>query len=213
MWLMVSRYLVTYYPLCMNSRGNKAIAKYDLKHFSDHSVRREPSLESAYPGITSICRGRNFAPRLQVDDIVVYLTTKGKYGGSEVGHYRVVAVLKVIHKFKDHQSAANWYLEKGLPIPSNCIVPNNPPFNFDHTVHTEQDAMEAEIAYQKRVSDNPEFLVCEPLKVELESPPFIFPFDLQNITGFTPTTLKATQNPGKDNISEDHLSNLLNMFD
>lgn len=213
MWLCLSKkFLVLYYPLCMNKNGKEAISKYGYKPFTDHSIRREPSLESVYPAITSTCRGRNFAPRLRVNDTVVYLTKSGQYGDIEEEHYRLVAILKVIHRFDNHQSAANWYIEKGLPVPSNCIIPNNPPLDFDHSVHSEQDALFSEEEYNKRVLDNPDFLICEPLKLELDNPPIILKSELEDATGFTPTTLKGTQNPSYDNISENHLRILMGLF-
>lgn len=209
----MTRYLISYYPLCMNKRGNKAISKYKDSPFLDHSVRREPSFESTYPGITSICRGRNFAPRLKEGDIIVYITIPGIYGELKVEHYRLVAILQVIHKCSDHESAANWYKEKELKIPSNCIVSNNPPLSYERTVHTLEKAMESENEYIRRVLKNPDYLICEALKLELDNPPIILKSELENATGFTPSSLKGTQNPGADNITEKHLEILTKMFD
>lgn len=208
----MTRFLITYYPLCMDKRGKDAISKYKDSPFLDHSVRREPSFESTYPGITSICRGQNFAPRLKEGDTIVYITIPGIYGELKEEHYRLVAILKVIHKCSDPQTAANWYINKGLKIPSNCIVSNNPPLSYDHTVHTPAKAIDAENEYIRRVSRNSEYLICEALKLELDNPPIILKSELEYATGFTPSSLKGTQNPGYDNITENHLEILTKMF-
>jgi hypothetical protein len=69
-------FLATFHPLIRTSRGRKAVQEYRLPPFIDGSCRREPDFESPFPSITAICRAGNFAPRLRVDDQVVYLTVK-----------------------------------------------------------------------------------------------------------------------------------------
>ncbi|MBK5446841.1 hypothetical protein JFU13_28460 [Peribacillus sp. TH24] len=201
-----------YQPLCKNKRGREAIDKYGYKPFIDHSVRREPNFESEYPGITSICRGRNFAPRLKVNDTIAYITGPGRYGGMKETHYRLVAILQVIYKFPNHQSAANWYMQQGLALPLNCMIEGNHPLRYDHTIHTPQSAIGAEEAYIQRVANNSDYIVCKPLKIELENPPIIPKDKLEDATGFTPSTTRGLLNPGDDNITENHLSILTKMF-
>lgn len=213
MKIQMTRFLVMYEPLCSNKRGREAIARYGYKPFIDHSVRREPNFESEYPGITSICRGRNFAPRLKVGDTIAYITKPGRYGELKEDHYRMVAILKVIHKFLDHQSAANWYLQQEMELPLNCMIDGNPPLEYDRTIHTPLNALGAEQEYYRRVTNNSDYLVCESLKLELENPPIIRKDELEKSTGFTSYTIRGLQTPADDNISEKHLEILAEMFE
>lgn len=210
-WLM-SRYLVQFMPLCMNGKGKKAIRKYNYMPFIDHSIRREPSFENPYPGVSSLCRGRLFAPRLDVGDEIVYITKPGKYDPLDVDHYRLTAILKVIVKCKSHYDAANWYVNNGLSIPTNCIVEGNPALHYDKSAISEDEAIWAEGIYNDRANNNPDYLICVPVRIELENPPIILKSQLFYLTGFSPGGLKSLRNPKKDNITENHLELLINMF-
>lgn len=190
----MSIFLTTYQPLIHSQAGKQAAAKYGIPPFVDRSCRREPDFESVYPSITAICRGKIFAPRLSEGDIVVYLTKKDAYlSKEEVRH--LVAVLQVVKRFETHEDAANWYRERNLPLPSNCMVPGNPPVEFDKTAPSRKvSSLRAwDAKYRLRVRDNPVFLICNPLYRELHNPPIITQEMLNLIFGKPP----ATRNPPK----------------
>lgn len=131
------KYLNSYRPLVMYKRGKSAIQRFGIPPFVDYSCRREPDLESKFPSITALCRGSNFAPRLNESDIVVYLTRKEKYPGYYIRLRRLAAILRVTKRFESHQEAADWYEAKGLAVPGNCMVKSNPPLELDKTGNPE----------------------------------------------------------------------------
>jgi len=125
--------LNSYKPLCMTAIGLGAISQYGFKPFIDASCRREPDFENEYPSITALCRQKMFAPNLFPNDIIVYITVKGKWL-TDFDHYRLIAILEVTDKKENHLQAASWYrTKKPSGLPSNCMVPDNPPHNFDAT--------------------------------------------------------------------------------
>src|SRR2546423_15125523 len=81
--VIVNYYINTYHPLCENSSGKAAARRFDHPPFVDASCRREPDFESLRPSITALCRGEKFAPRLKVGDVVIYLTVRGRYPGTD----------------------------------------------------------------------------------------------------------------------------------
>ncbi len=143
--------------------------------FVDASCRREPDFEAAPPTISAVCRERFFAPRLRRHAVVVYLTKAGRYPGSKLWAYRLVAVLQVARPFDSHEAAARWFEEQRLPLPSNCLVPGNEPLQLDHTAHPRWDLSEWDAKYQDRVRHYPAFLVCRSLFLELRNPPILTP--------------------------------------
>lgn len=171
-------------PLSSTVAGRAAVDRYGLPPFVDGSCRREPDFESAYPSISSLCRFRQFAPRLREGDLVVYVTNKKSFGPRAPAERRLVAVLRVAHRFKSHKLAAQWYRGHGLPLPGNCLVRGNPPLSLDRTHQSTppdcdaQDTGDAIIrvwdeAYQYRSRACGAFLVCEPLFRELHHPPVL----------------------------------------
>lgn len=190
--IVMRYYPNTYKPLCSTPEGLKAIEKYGYPRFVDHSIRREPDLQHEFPSITSICRGDKFAPRLNKNDVILYCTKKGKFLGIEKPHWCVIALLKVIEKFDSHEEAANWYKNKGLKLPSNCIVPGNDPLPLDHSAG---QIVGCETKYIDRVHENSVFLICKKLYCELKIPNPIF------------KSVPSTQNP-KD-ISKEELLDIL----
>jgi hypothetical protein len=96
----------TFTPLCRTVAGQEAIKRFGLPPFIDGSIRREPDLEHPQPSISCLCRAGKFAPRLKVDDHVLYLTQKGCYGNVRERYWRLVAVLRVKQIFKSHEAAA-----------------------------------------------------------------------------------------------------------
>ncbi len=185
-------YLCSFKPLVSTEQGQKAIRQHRQLHpFIDGSCRREPDFDLPYPSISALCRGKLFAPNLSEGDVVVYLTTKGHYLGEEHGHWRLVAILRVIKKFQTHEDAATWYKEKADRLPSNCMVAGNPPIPFNEThgrvprklkdkIGKWRDVALVgawDIGYRSRARLSPEFLGCRPMYLELDNPPSLFPLD------------------------------------
>jgi len=201
--------LVSYAPLCRNSFGRKAMQEYGLNPFIDSSCRREPDLDSKYPSITATCRAGKLAPVLNVNDILIYLA---KYGGS----YNMTAILKVIETLDTHEQGAKWYLGRGLKIPSNCIVTDNPPENYFATAGNfgpERDIRKfeslpedrklrlAEVklrawdsGYRSRVREYPRLNITEPIYLNTKNPITISPGELRS---WFDNKIPGTQNPRK----------------
>ena len=187
------KYLSSYRPLVMNGRGKSAICRFGIPPFVDYSCRREPDFESRFTSITALCRGSNFAPRLNESDIVIYMTVKGKYAGFDGSHRRLTAILKVIKRFESHQLAAEWYQDSGLDLPGNCMVRTNAPLGLDETSNPDHycSARRWDALYWKRSREIGVFLACKPLFLELRSPPVVSEEMLCAAFGRVP----GTQNP------------------
>jgi hypothetical protein len=186
----VNYYLNSYRPLVRNRFGREAYERFRHPPFVDGSCRREPDLESPFPSITAICRLDKFAPRLQVGDRVIYMTTKM---GTQSTN-RIVAALVVVKRFESHRAAAEWYKSMHLPLPSNCLVPGNLPLSIEHTDHGKpltDDVHRWDLKYQLRARKCGVFLICRPLKIELHDPVEISRDNLLAIFGRVP----ATRNP------------------
>ncbi len=187
------KYLSSYRPLVMYGRGKSAICRFGIPPFVDYSCRREPDFESRFPSITALCRGSNFAPRLNESDIVVYITRKEKYPGYCLPHRRLTAILKVTKRFESHQEAADWYEASGLAVPGNCMVKSNPPLELDKTGNPENlNCVERwDIGYRRRSKRNGVFLVCDSMFLEFRCPPLVTEDMLIEVFGRMP----GTQNP------------------
>jgi hypothetical protein len=200
---MANYYLNSYVPLVASPEGREASAKFRILPFVDGSIRREPDLEHERPSISCLCRGPMFAPRLRVGDVVGYRTNKGTYDDSRDPERRFIAVLKVLHLLPTHEGAADWYTREGFPLPSNCMVPGNPPQPLDrsHRLFNASDCAgdartleEWDASYQKRANDNPTFVVCLKLWSNLGwSAPVVTNDDL--IAAFD--RIPGAENPGK----------------
>src|SRR5438552_3680384 len=114
-----------------------AVQRFGLVPVIAASCRREPDLLATGPSISAICRGRAFAPRLREGDSVAYMTVKDSYPPTAFAHWRLIALLRVVHRFESHNDAAAWYRDRGLPLPSNCMVNGNPCFPYEMTAGTE----------------------------------------------------------------------------
>lgn len=171
-------YLVSFHPLCSTSAGRHAVKIYDLPGFIDSACRREPDLESDFPSITALCRAGKFAPRLNQGDRVLYMSVKRRYG--KVRGRALVAALEVIKTFKSHEEAALWYIEKGLPLPSNCMANDNAPIPVAKTRGLPKNTDEVrklwsapqrgnptlkmwDAAYKTRAIRHPSFVVTSPI--------------------------------------------------
>ncbi len=192
-------FLATFRPLILTD---------GLPPFVDGSCRREPDFESPFPSITATCRSGNFAPRLQMGDHVAYLTVRAKYEGDVATGWRLVAALCVSQRFSDHNEAANWYRLKGCPLPSNCLVPDNPPKVFELTngnppaevkkrVRLESNPRLAirlwDATYRQRISEWPVFLVTTAEFLQLRHPPQLREAQLVKVFGKVPSTLNPPQ--------------------
>lgn len=200
-------FLNSYRPLCRNKSGREACQRFGHPPFVNAACRREPDFESPFPSITAICRGKLFAPRLYPGDRVVYMTRKGS---AAKGRRHLVAVLEVQQRFGSHSAAADWYRIRSLRVPSNCLIPENPPLGIEHTdrgVPPRKDVRAWDRVYQRRVRKWPVFLVCQALRLELHTPPEIIDADLIRIFGRVP----ATRNP--PSITEDQFWALVALFD
>ena len=188
----------------MKPCGKSAIQKYCFPPYVDDSIRREPDFESRFPSISAICRASKFAPRLMESDTIVYITVKSNYPGHAGRHRRLTAILKVIKRFKSHRQAAKWYKKKGVELPSNCMVPGNPPLSLDQTSNRDKlsSAKGWDAVYRKRTRATPIFLACKALYLKLDDPPVVTEAAMQDAFGRIP----RTQNPPK--ITEENYEKL-----
>ncbi|HUR83665.1 MAG TPA: hypothetical protein VM733_23120 [Thermoanaerobaculia bacterium] len=178
-------YLVTYRPLCGTPFGLHAIARYGLPPFIDSSCRREPDFQSKFPTITALCRAGKFAPRLEVDDRVAYITA---------GSWYLVAILRVTERLNSHEEAAEWFRFRGLPLPSNIMVDGNPHQPLERTAGLPPGVPSIGVwnaSYKERARAHGVVLVCEAPHLELHHPPQITREDWSRWIGKVP----ATQNP------------------
>ena len=178
-------YLNSFRPLCYNKLGWIAIKKYCLPPFIDASCRREPDFQSPFPSISALCRGAMFAPRLREGDSVIYMTVKGRYKPAQFSHWRLVAMLRVVRRFESHKEAAAWYLDNGVPVPSNCLVEGNHPLPYDMTIglippnrfgnvsNTDVLLRMWDRRYKERAAKWGVFLACEADYLELYQPPIL----------------------------------------
>lgn len=190
----MASFLVTFRPLVNRKAGRVAAKQFGLPPFIDGSCRREPDFESKHPSISALCRGKNFAPRLGVGDTAVYLTTKSRWGGHPETHWRLVAVLSVVARFGSHEEGAEWYRSRGLPLPSNCWVKENPPIPYERTV--QDSPWETwDRAYRARARRCPVFLATDPLFCELWQPPIVTVEMMEQAFGRVPNTLTPPSVP------------------
>jgi hypothetical protein len=209
--------------LCLTNTGINAIDKYTLAPFIDSSCRREPDFENPYPSITALCRQGTFAPHLKIDDIVVYITVCGKQEPFKFG-YHLVAILQVTDVYETHSIAQEEYLKTGLPIPSNCMVSDNPPLEFSRTGGNFSKKSDEKRFFSKTHEKQKEigrkriqswdrsyfyksqkwkcFVKTNPLYLNTKNPPTVLMSDFKKILGKPPYTRTPSL------ISEDQLIKL-----
>jgi hypothetical protein len=196
--------LVSYRPLAHYPWGLDEAVRRGLPPFADASTRPEPDLCSPFPSITSLCRGANFAPHIDIGDIIIYITCQGSYFNELAEpHWRLTAILHVYRTFPTHTQAAEWYRSRHLPIPGNCMVWGNPPlpdtsaWQRQRMPLSRQDARslptvrQDKVKYLQRAAKWPVLHACEPEYVNVTAPPSISRKDLIHIFNRVP----ATQNP------------------
>jgi len=162
--------LNSYRPLCLSPVGRERAESHGIPPYADGSIRREPDLECKYPSISGICRCNKLVGRLHEGDVVAYVTVKHR------GERRLVAILEVIKRFRDHDEAAAWYREHTGGIPRNCMVPGNPPLPQDmaQPCNCKQGGCSGwDKGYQRRARNHPIFLACRAQHLELREPPVI----------------------------------------
>ena len=193
-------FLNSYKPLCYFKEGRTAIKEFGFPPFIDASCRREPDFQSKFPSISALCRIEKFVPRLDVGNSIVYMTTQGKYKPENFLHWRLTAILKVLHRFESHREAADWYQENSLPLPSNCIVPQNPCLPYQKTggakdlryvFPIEKRLKKWDGEYKRRMRICGIFIVCQAEFLELYNPPILTREKLRQIFDGIP----GTQNP------------------
>jgi len=140
--------LNSFRPLCMTQLGINAIEKFNFPPFIDSSCRREPDFQNCFPSISALCRKSKFAPKLQKDDIIIYMTVGRQILPYKLGHH-LVAILQVEEIYSSHQIGYDEYLSKNLTIPSNCIVENNFPYEFNKTAGNFNSKKELNIFLKK----------------------------------------------------------------
>lgn len=200
---MPSCYLNTYHPMAGTKSGRDACQRDGIEPFVDGSIRREPDLEHPFPSISCLCRAGKFAPRLRVGDTVVYLTVKGRYCGIRIPHWRLTAVLKVERIFATHVDAARWYHSQDLPLPSNCMVPGNPPkalrqsnCKYRPVGCAKPNQQSWDNGYKKRAAANGTFIVCTPRFIDLSlSAPVVESRHWMRALGRIPPTLNPPSIP------------------
>ncbi len=193
-------YLNSFKPICHFKQGRAAVRQFNLPPCIDASCRREPDFQSRMPSISALCRGKMFAPRLQEGDRVIYMTVKGSYESEASRHWRLVAILQVIHRFESHKEAAAWYVDSGLPLPSNCMVDENlhlpyemtggtSPKRFGNVTNLDGLVRKWDLLYRVRARKCGVFLACRADFLELERPPMLTDEVMLNIFGRIPPTL------------------------
>jgi len=126
-------YLVSFHPLASTTQGRHASKSHGLPPYIDGSCRREPNLESEFPSITALCRAGKFAPHLQRGDLIFYMSVKQRHLSGSIG-WALVAALEVVQNLRTHKLGKMWFQRMGLPIPSNCMVTENPPVPLHKTI-------------------------------------------------------------------------------
>ncbi len=199
----------SYHPLCFNELGRQAMTDHNYPPFVDASCRREPDLQNEFPSITSLCRQEFFAPNLQPNDIIVYMTVKGNWY-TDYAHYRLVAILEVQERRESHNLGRDWYNNKGIRHPSNCMVNDSEPLPFDHTAGDFKTQTELRTflsrptekrisignrrvqlwndRYKQRAKDYPVFIITKKIFRDLHNPPILTLAKLESIFGRVPNT-------------------------
>jgi hypothetical protein len=141
------------------------------------------------------------------------MTVKARYHGERIATRRLAAVLRVIERLESHAAAEVWYRARGIALPSNCIVPGNPPRPLSETNGMPPASVRARISgeadpdravrlwnatYRARVRRWPVFLVTEAEFLELRTPPAVTDDDLIAAFGRVPATLTPPAVPCAD---------------
>ena len=183
-----SCYVNEFRPLAQTPAGQRAIEQHHIPPFIDASCRREPDMESEFPSITALCRAEHFAPRLQVGDVVAYMTKDFIYPTGTASTRRLVAVLQVKRSWESHEQAAAWYREQKLPLPCNCMVRGSEPLPLDYTDRYQDDPRAWEAHYWQVAREHGVFHACEKIFCDVNDPPRLTNQQLVEWFGTIPDT-------------------------
>ena len=114
--------LYSYTPLCFHRMGNIAIQTYTFPPYIDSFCRTKTDFQNEYPSISALCRASKFAPTLQKDDIITYITKKNRYTPYIQKHNRLVAILQVEDIYPSHQLAQQAYKKIGDMQEANQLL-------------------------------------------------------------------------------------------
>jgi len=181
-------FLNSYDPLIGCSDRRAIIADRNIPPYVDRSCRREPDFENEFPSITALCRAGLFVTRVSKGDFIIYRTNKGKYEDVGFRHWRIVALLQAIEVLGSHDAAAEWYTQRGLQIPTNCMIRGNHPKPFDESRPrkaippiTSTRAWDGQ--YLKRARQCGIFVICKPLFLDIRTPPVWTETDEHDVFG------------------------------
>lgn len=191
-------YINEFRPLAKTPQGRAAIEQHKLPPFIDASCRREPDFESNFPSITALCRQGYFAPRLQLGDVVAYMTADISFPPESEPTRRLVAVLRVQKSWQAHAQAAEWYREQHLDLPSNCMVPENKPMPLDMTDRYQPNITLWNWHYRHIANQFGAFHACEKVFCELHDPPRLTNEQLVDWFGTIPDTRELPPLPPQD---------------
>ena len=194
-------------PLAKTLHGRTAIEQHTLPPFVDASCRREPDFESKFPSITALCRQGHFAPRLQVGDVVAYMTADFSFPGKSQRTRRLVAVLRVQRSWRcdeeengiqAHAQAAAWYRQQGLAVPSNCMATNERRMPLDMTDRYKTNLRLWDRHYRKIAKKYGAFHACEKIFCDLNDPPRLTNQQLLKWFGTIPNTREVPPFPPQE---------------
>jgi hypothetical protein len=191
-------YINEFRPLAKTQHGRTAIEQHMLPPFIDASCRREPDFESKYPSITALCRKGYFAPRLQLGDVVAYMTANFSFPPESGRTRRLVAVLRVQKSWQAHAHAAEWYREQHLDLPSNCMVSENNPMPLDMTDRYQPNLILWDRHYRHTADQFGVFHACEKVCCELHDPPRLTNEQLVHWFSTIPDTRELPPFPPQD---------------
>lgn len=125
-------FLNSFIPLAYNRFGRESAKRNNLPLFIDGSCRREPDFQNPLPAITQLCRPGKLVTRLNVGDLVIYITKLGKYSKS-TPHWNFIGILEVIDLAQDHIQAETYYNNKEIKVSQNIICNQTKAFPLDMT--------------------------------------------------------------------------------
>lgn len=208
-------FLNSFIPLAYNRFGRSAATANNLPLFIDGSCRREPDFQNPLPAITQLCRPKKLVTRLNIGDLVIYITKLGNYGNPPA-HWNFIGVLEVIDFAQNHNHAEAYYLNNQIKVSQNIICNQTIPFplnmthglsGFPHENLSPQRVISLwNNGYISRANNYPKVSITKVWKdtLNLNNPTVITHTMMQNIFGRVP----GTQNPPK--LTNNEWSNFKN---
>jgi len=172
--------LLSYHPFAAWGRkGLRTAAEFGRLPFEDASIRTEPNLRHEAPSVSGLCRKNLVVGRAEVGSHLVYVTIKRRYSMELESIQFLTAILRVQAKLANHEEARDWYMERGYPLPHNCILADPRPeagalFGYNQEERRRFTFDEAERNYRQRAIMFPNYLICVNLfPTLLEHPPVV----------------------------------------